>query len=544
MKLPSLPFRIFIFAASAAIAAAQPVLTPPAAPEPRINSPRVFGVRPGSPFLFKVAATGVRPVTFAADGLPAGLSIDAKTGIITGKLTAPGEHRVTLRATNARGATTRPLRIIAGDTIALTPPMGWNSWYCWSESVSQENVAAMAGAMVASGLADHGWTYINIDDCWQGKRGGDFGAIQPNEKFPDMAALGARIHALGLKLGIYSTLWMGTYAGFIGGTAPAADGDYSSLPLVPENERLQPGQIFGRNPGSALRGAQLTGPYQLTAEDARQYAAWGVDYIKYDWKNSTFQSPPMVKPVRRTDHPKTPESIERLSRELRAMNRDIVFSLSPVSDFEIRDALARHANLWRITKDIRSDWASLDHVFELGDWYALSRPGHWSDPDMLQIGSMGVVNKTNRTLRPSPLTPDEQYTQMSFWCLVSAPLILSCDLTALDPFTLGLVTNDEVLDIDQDPLGHAARRVRATGKIEIWKKPLEDGTIAVGIFNRGETPAPATITWEELGLKNKDAQIVRDVWRQKDIATERESYTAGTVNPHGVILLRLRPAAP
>ncbi|MDB6114888.1 MAG: Alpha-galactosidase [Lacunisphaera sp.] len=514
------------------------ILTPPPGAQPRINSARIFGVRPGSPFLFRIAATGTRPLIYSASALPAGLTLDPATGIITGMLAQSGEHRVQVGAANAHGAATGELRIVAGDTLALTPPMGWNSWYCWSESVSQENVAAMAEVM-AEKLADHGWTYVNIDDCWQGRRGGPHLAIQPNEKFPSIAALAGKIHGLGLKFGIYSTPWMGSYAGFIGGSAESPAGDFITVPVVPEAERSQPSQIFGRSPGSALRQAQRIGPYQLTDRDALQYAAWGVDYVKYDWKNSTFTSPPMVQPVRRTDQPKTPESIARLDAELRATPRDLVLSLSPIADWANRDDLAQHANLWRITRDIKADWESLNHVFELGDWFAYTKPGHWPDPDMLQVGAMGVVNAQNRTLRPSPLTADEQYTQMSLWCLLSAPLLLSCDLTALDPFTLSLITNDEVIELDQDPLGQPAKRVAKAGDLEVWRKPLGDGTVAVGLFNRGPVPMPVTAQWADLGLTG--AQLVRDLWRQQDVATAGGSFTT-PVNSHGVVLLRLQPA--
>ena len=181
---------------------AQPILTPPAPRTPRVNSAKVFGARPGSPFLYRIAATGERPMTFAAEGLPKGLKLDAETGIITGRVKKAGTYYVTLKATNALGTAERPLRIVIGEEICLTPPLGWNSWNVWGNSVTQEQVLSSARAMVESGLADCGWTYINIDDGWQGLRGGKYNGIQPNSKFPDMAALAREIHAMGLKFGI------------------------------------------------------------------------------------------------------------------------------------------------------------------------------------------------------------------------------------------------------------------------------------------------------------------------------------------------------
>jgi len=177
-------------------AAQAPIPTPSAPDAPRINGPRVFGVRPGAPFLFSVAATGERPMRFAASGLPAGLAIDPSTGRITGSLDSPGEHAVVLRAENALGSAEGPLRIVVGRSISLTPPLGWNSWNCWGTDVSQDRILRSARALVAAGLDRHGWTYINIDDGWQGRRSGPLGALQPNSKFPEMRALAEAVHAL------------------------------------------------------------------------------------------------------------------------------------------------------------------------------------------------------------------------------------------------------------------------------------------------------------------------------------------------------------
>jgi alpha-galactosidase len=203
------------------------ILTPPAPAEPRINGPRVFGARPNHPFLFSIPATGDRPMTFAADGLPEGLTLDAATGRISGRVAVPGTRRVTLHATNARGATTQPLRIEIGERIALTPPMGWNSWPAWGVKVDQEKVEAAARGMIAHGLDQHGYSYVNIDDAWQGVRGGKFNAIQPNEKFSRLPELCAEVHALGLKIGVYSTPWTTSYGNHLGGSAENPEGKWT-----------------------------------------------------------------------------------------------------------------------------------------------------------------------------------------------------------------------------------------------------------------------------------------------------------------------------
>ena len=202
------------------------ILTPKAPDTPRINGPKVTGATPGADFLYRIPATGVRPMTFAAEGLPKGLRLDEATGIITGKVRKAGTYIVTLKAENALGSNEKVIRIVIGDKVALTPPLGWNSWNCWGNSVSQELMESSAKAMVESGLADYGWSYINIDDGWQGVRGGEHKAIMPNSKFPDMKALGDYIHSLGLKFGIYSTPWVSTYASHIGSSCDNPEGTY------------------------------------------------------------------------------------------------------------------------------------------------------------------------------------------------------------------------------------------------------------------------------------------------------------------------------
>ena len=260
---------------------AEGILTPPPAETPRINGARVIGARPGNPVLFKVPATGEKPLKYTALNLPAGLKIDSRTGMITGSVELPGEYRVKIVVQNRKGHAERVLRIRIGDTICLTPPMGWNSWYCHSELVSEEAIRKTAEAMVEKGLVDHGWTYVNIDDCWQGERGGKYSAIQPNERFKDMKGMCDYVHSLGLKVGIYSTPWIGTYAGFIGGSAPNEAGDYSES-YLPEAERLQETQFFGRYPGSINKKLNHVGTWFFD-RDAKQWAEWGFDYVKVDW---------------------------------------------------------------------------------------------------------------------------------------------------------------------------------------------------------------------------------------------------------------------
>ena len=462
------------------------VLTPKPGPAPRIHSARTFGVRPGAPFLYTVAATGERPMTFAADNLPAGLTLDPNTGRITGSLKDRGAYRTTLRARNARGEAVRDLAITCGSLIALTPPMGWNSWNCFGCDVTQANVMAAADAMVNSGLINHGWTYINIDDCWEAGRDAQ-GRIETNRKFPDMKALADYVHSKGLKIGIYSSPGPKTCAGY-------------------------------------------TGSYEHELADAQRWAEWGFDYIKYDWCSYGGVAP------RNPDRAALRKPYQVMREALDQVPRDIVFSLCQYGMGNVWEWGAEvGGNCWRTTGDITDSWSSMSNLgFGEAGHEPFVGPGHWNDPDMLVVGQVGW----SANLRPTRLTPSEQYTHISLWCLLSSPLLIGCDMTKLDEFTLGLLTNDEVLEVNQDPLGRQAARISKQGKLEVWAKDLADGTKAVGLFNRGEGEAQVVVDWPALGLTGK--QGVRDLWRQQDQGTAQDQYKA-TVPRHGVKLVKLSP---
>jgi len=481
--------------------------TPPASP--RINGPGVFGVRPGSVFLYTIPATGDRPMLFHADHLPPGLQLDAKTGQISGALNIRGDYFAVLHATNQLGAAEKKFHIVVGDQIALTPPMGWNSWNCWAGAVDQEKVLRSARAMVASGLINHGWTYVNIDDSWQGRRGGPFNAIQPNDKFSDMKLLCHQIHELGLKAGIYSTPWITSYAKYVGGSSDDAAGAWS---------KTQANTKFWR-----------CGKYYFAENDAEQFADWGFDYLKFDWN-----------PI---DVPHTTD----MSAALKKNKRDIVFSLSNSAPFDHASDWERLANCWRTTSDIFDGWKEnskagynygvSEIAFSQDAWTAYAGPGHWNDPDMLVVGSVGWGS----SLHASHLTPDEQYSHISMWCLLSAPLLIGCDLDRLDPFTLGLLSNDEVLALDQDALGKPALRVATVGPVDIFLKELEDGSKALGFFNRGNDSE--TTSFNKLNyIGMTGVWHVRDLWRQINLPDARGLIEL-TIPAHGVYLLKMSPVS-
>lgn len=479
------------------------ILTPPPSATPRINGARVFGVRPGHPVLYTVAATGDRPMSFSAEGLPDGLSLDSQTGRITGSSDKPGETSVKIEATNAIGSDEKTLRIVVGPTIALTPPMGWNSWNCFAGSVSDAKVRAAADAMVNSGLIDHGWTYINIDDCWEvranepaDKRRDANGHILTNSRFPDMKALVDYIHSRGLKAGLYSS------------------------------------------PGSSTCGG-YTASYQFEEQDAEQYAKWGFDYLKYDW--CSYGS--IADEIRRGPNPPSRTVVfwqpYMLMRDcLARQNRDILFSFCQYGMGNVWEwGEQAGGNCWRTTGDIRDDWRSMTaNGFSSAGHEKFAGPGHWNDPDMLVVGKVGW----GPSLHASHLTPNEQYTHITLWCLLCSPLLIGCDMTQMDDFTKNLLTNDEVLGVSQDPLGRQASRIwrsdASNDDTEIWAKDMEDGSKAVGLFNRGEVPEKVSAKWSALGLSG--ALPVRDLWRQKDLGEFSGQFEC-EVPRHGAVLIRI-----
>ena len=488
---------------------AQPVtepylLTPPAPPQPRINGPRVYGARPGTPFLYAIPATGDRPMRFAAEGLPEGLTLHPETGHITGSTRKEGTHRVRLKASNTLGEAERELRIVIGDKICLTPPLGWNSWNCWAATVDDAKIRAAAQAMVKTGLAQHGWTYVNIDDGWQGKRDASTHALQGNEKFPDMAALCQSVHDLGLKVGLYSTPWVTSYAGYPGGSSDNADGAWSQ-----EKE--------GRTPTGSPGWRH--GKVSFASNDAQQWAAWGMDYLKYDWA------------------PNDVAHTREMADALRASGRDLVYSLSNSAPFDLAADWAQLANGWRTTGDIEESWESLSKIaFAQAPWAPFAGPGHWNDSDIFVVGQIGWGNN----LHPSKLTPDEQYAHVSLWCLNASPLLLGCDLEKLDAFTLNLLTNDEVLEVNQDPLGKPAQSKQQTGA-RLYIKEMEDGSKVIGLFNTTPVATEIAVTWSDLGLGAP--QRVRDLWRQKNLSSTGPQFTS-PVPSHGVLLIRVWTGVP
>lgn len=461
------------------------LLTPAPSAAPRINTATVFGVRPGSPFLFKIAATGEKPLQYNALGLPKGLKLDPVTGIITGSLPMAGEYTVQLVVKNKKGRARQDFTIKCGDGLALTPPMGWNSWNCWGLSVSTEKVKASAQALIDKGLIDHGWSYMNIDDGWEAPQRNEKGEIVTNSKFPDMKGLGDWLHSKGLKFGIYSS------------------------------------------PGPLTCGGYL-GSYQHEKQDADMYNQWGIDYLKYDWcsygqihggKDTSTAS--YIKPY------------TTMQSALRAQPRDIVYSLCQYGMKDVwKWGHEVDGNCWRTTGDIEDTWESMYAIaFNQTVMQPYAKPGRWNDPDMLIVGNVGW----GENLHPTRLNADEQYTHISLWSLLASPLLIGCDIASMDDFTLNLLSNDEVNAINQDAAGKQAIRVIKRDNYQVWVKELQDGSKAIGLFNVGEKYENLRVDWTELGLEGQYA--IRDCWRQKDLGSG-SSY-ASRIPPHGVSLIKI-----
>jgi alpha-galactosidase len=364
--------------------------------------------------------------------------------------------------------------------LAATPPMGWNSWNHFESKVDDATVRAQADAMAASGMRDAGYVYVNIDDTWQGTRDAS-GEIRPNSRFPDMKALADYVHSKGLKLGIYSSPGPKTCAGY-------------------------------------------EGSYGHEAQDAKTYAAWGIDYLKYDLCSMV----PMMIATHSMEKAQAMQSdaYAKMGEALRATGRPIVYSFCQYGVGQVwRWAPALGGNLWRTTGDITDNYERMMFI-GLGQagLAPFAHPGAWNDPDMLEVGNGGM-------------TADEYRSHMSLWALLAAPLLAGNDLAKMTPETLSILTNRGVLAIDQDALGKQGDRVWSEGPLELWAKPLARGAKAVGLFNTSEAPVLFEFAYKDIGMA---PQTVTDVWT--GTASKPGGPTFKTLVPkHGVVLLRLEP---
>lgn len=480
------------------------ILTPKPPAFPHINGPKVYGARMGHSFLYRIPCTGVRPILFSARDLPSSLQLDSATGIISGA--APdkaGEYSITLTAKNSAGIQHRIFRLVVGERLGLTPQMGWNDWYTHYDRITAENVRQAADAMIESGMADYGYQFIGIDDGWAAKPSSDdpalnipprdaSGAILANKNFPDMKELTDYIHSKGLKVGIYTS------------------------------------------PGP-LTCAKYEGSYEYEELDAHRFADWGFDLLKYDYCSYS-----KVAPNHSLDDLKKPYA--RMGEIVKNLDRDVVFNICQYGKGDVWNWGATvGGNSWRTTGDLGNvKDAELPGFYQIGFANAAhaqsAGPGGWNDPDYLILGRTG--NSHNRKAAPEAthLTADEQYSYMSMWALMASPLFFSGDMGALDEFTLNILCNSEVIDIDQDPLGRQGRIVRKNENEFIMARQLEDGALAVGLFNVSRASRTLTVPWNDLRLHGH--RKLHDVWRQRDLSISNKKIVV-QVPGHGVVLIRL-----
>ena len=498
------------------------ILTPPEKPTPQFNGADIWGVRPGHPVIFRVPVSGEKPIRFTAKNLPDGVTLDER-GVLRGTAPAqPGIHDIEITAENAKGKATRTIRLSVGDMIALTPPMGWNSWNVWCYRLTQDYAMASAKAMEDSGLGDHGWAYINLDDFWEmnnsnsknvEKRKCDFngredligpardaeGKILPNRSFPDMKKLTDYIHSFGFKAGLYSS------------------------------------------PGPLTCG-RCEGSYGHELQDATSWAEWGFDYIKYDWctyrkifedENKDWKGNIMLERCPGLEKP-----YALMGACLKKQNRDIVYSFCQYGMGRTQEWGNKvGGNCWRSWGDLKDAWVWMERAIEgrhgADRVYSYNRPGWWADPDMMIVGGQYSFGSDH----PSYLTPNEQYTHVSLWAILGSPLLIGCDLTKLDAFTRNLLVNDEVIAISQDRLGRAPRRIRHADGESVWIRPLVGGDIAVALVNRAPLSHEIRVTFDELRIQG--ARYVLDCWTGK-CEGKHGGFYAATVQPHATKLIRIK----
>ncbi len=364
--------------------------------------------------------------------------------------------------------------------LASTPPMGWNSWNKFGCNVSEDLIRQMADAMSKSGMKDAGYQYVVIDDCWQVERDKSGNIVADPKRFPaGIKALADYVHSRGLKFGIYS--------------------DAGSMTCQ-------------KRPGS------LGHEYQ----DAMQYAAWGVDYLKYDWCNASTQD--------------APAAYALIRNALNATGRPIVLSIcewGTAKPWLWGEKVG--GNLWRTTGDISDIWQGKDKhrrgvvdILDLQDGLeSYAGPGHWNDPDMLEVGNGGM-------------TTDEYRAHFSLWAVLAAPLLAGNDLRDMKADTRDILSNKEVIAVDQDPLGRQGRRVRKDGELEVWAKQMQDGSRAVVLLNRDTSEREIAVSWEDIGYPGHLSAAVRDLWQAKDLGQFTGKFSA-RVAPHAVVMVTVRP---
>ncbi len=491
---------------------------PPAMPG--IHGPRVIGWRPATPFLYTIAATGQAPLSFTASGLPDGLSLDGDSGTISGVAPAAGSYPIEVTVANGEGSASVTLTLVAGDTLALTPPMGWNSYDSFYADVREQDVLAAAEA-TKKVLQPFGWNTIVIDYLWYDpeNRVDEYGRLLPSpSKYPmganGFSPIADQIHALGMSFGIH--LMRGIARNAFASDTPIENSSYTAQDAGNSNDVCPwDDHMYG------VRGETEAGQAWYDSIYA-QYADWGVDFVKVDDMMNPYGGNALHG-----------NEVVAVHDSLFNTTRSIVFSLSPgpnqPRDVELLDA---NVNMWRTVNDFwdTNGLSTLDDEFDAANDWAETEgitPGHWPDADMLPLGIIGN--------RPCAFSHNQQVTVMTLWSMMPSPLMFGGQPTQLegDDWTIALLTNDEVLAVNQDALGKRGKRIAAQGRTEIWARDLSGGRIAVALFNRETQDQAMSVSMSQLGIAGTAA--VRDLWRKQDVA-DAASEISVTV-PHEAALM-------
>lgn len=511
---------------------------------PRFNGALVVGIRPATPFLYSLAVSGARPMKFSVRHLPPGLNFDADSGILSGSILKSGEYKLQARAENRAGKVDAEIRILCGDRLALTPPLGWNSYDAFGDSVLESEMLANA-VWLKEHLQPFGWDTVVVDFRWydskadgirvqnpEGVTIDEYGrCVPPANRFPSAAngagfkPLADRIHSMGLKFGIH--IMRGIPRMAVSRNLPIHGSKFTASEAVrgtddPARECRWNRDMYGVDATTAAGKAWY-------ADIARQYAGWGVDYIKCD----------DIANLERGAERYPQAEVEALSDALRASGRSILLSLSPgPALLERGEHLKQFAHLWRVSGDFWDNWPALNRNFELlSSWLPYSGPGHWPDADMIPLGHICQRNCNVHPDRWTRFSRDEQLTLMSLWALAPSPLMLGMNLPDNDDWTTALLTNPEVLAVNQDPRGLAARRhADSSRNVDTWMKQLADQSFAVGFFNRTDQPAKLDLLWRNFGFPS-DPQV-RDLWNRKNLGKQKQFVAE--LPPHGCMLLRAK----
>ena len=507
-----------------------------ASEKPQIHPPFVVGVRPGKPLLWTVPVTGLRPLAFVVRGLPSGVLINTLTGTLSGKAPTAGDYPIHIRVTNRAGSDEKNVHLIAGSVLALTPPLGWNSYDAYGDSVTESEVIANAEVMRKS-MQPYGWDTIVVDYRWydpgaynndaNGRAGAiltldEYGRLLPAlNRFPSAAdgrgfqALATRIHGMGLRFGIH--IMRGIPRDAVKRNLPIEGSAFHAADAGNTQDTcIWCPDMFGVHGDTEAGRAYYASLFRL-------YASWGVDFVKMDDTSVPYHT----------------DEINAVRTAIDLCGRSIIYSLSP-GETPIAQAahVADHANQWRVSGDFWDNWQSLDHEFTLGtEWKAWTGPGHWPDADMLPVGRLSRGNRSVGGDRNSNFTKSEQVTLLSLWALLPSPLMVGAALPENDPWTLALLTNPEVIAVNQDALGAAGGRVSSMEDTEVWAKERADGSKAVGLFNRGDFAQRVTADFAALGFSGRCR--VRDLWRHEALGVWDRKITL-TVPAHGAVLLEVR----